>query len=115
MADHRTLRATVSGRRFFNDPTEDRLRLILQDVESGAEEFVIVERVEDGEVVNEQYVQSAFDPDAYGGFTVEYRDGGPDRHFSSTGHDLDSAHALVAAWSFSRPMPDAEWERLDLG
>jgi len=47
------------------------------------------------------YAQTSRHPD--GTYVVEYRDGGPDRHFGTVVDDMRSAHAVVTGWAQERP------------
>lgn len=47
------------------------------------------------------YAQTSRNDD--GTYVVEYRDGGPARHFGTVAKDMRSAHALVTGWAQERP------------
>lgn len=89
-----SVRLENSDGEVWTDPTEETLYNVLDGlVEPGA--FVIVERTADpGEEV---YAQAIVADD--GSLTMEYRDGGPDRHYQATAPDVTTARAVLAGWA----------------
>ena len=85
--------------------------MLLADVDAGNESYLIVERTAD--TTQQTYAQAA--PNDAGGYVVEHREGGPDRHFATDVADMGAAHELITAWAFQLPDWDAQvnWERRD--
>ncbi|MBB2922306.1 hypothetical protein [Cellulomonas cellasea] len=94
-----TERATVESGDVYDDPSEDALLLLLEDIEDGREAFVIVERLADAS--GQTYAQSTRADD--GRYVVEHRAGAPRRHFHVVVDDVRAAHALLTAWTFDLP------------
>ena len=99
MGARATFRASVESGDNWDDPSEDHLFLLLEDIERGDETYLIVERLNDPS--GQTYIQTIRNGD--GGFLVERRDGGPDRHFQTNASDFRHAHAIIAAWAFGAP------------
>ena len=93
------LRASNESGQTWDDPSEDLLFMLVEDVGRGDETFLIVERLADS--TGQTYIQSARNDD--GTYAVEYRAGTPDQHFSTTAADMRAAHALIASWAFEEP------------
>ena len=94
-----TLRASVESGNNWDDPSEDHLFMLVEDIERGDESYLIVERLSDSS--GQSYIQTMRNED--GGFLVERRDGVPDKHFQTTASDFRHAHALIVAWAFGEP------------
>ncbi|WP_461165005.1 hypothetical protein [Arthrobacter sp. R4-81] len=94
-----TLRASNESGETWDDPSEDLLFMLLEDIENGDETFAIVERLVD--VTEQTYIQSSRNAD--GTYLVEYRDGTPDQHFSTGAPDMRAAHAVMTSWAFEEP------------
>ncbi|WP_067821355.1 hypothetical protein [Actinomadura kijaniata] len=88
-----SLRATTETGEIYDDPSEDLLFMLFEDIANGDEDFFIVERTEGG---GQTYFQVA---GGGRGFVLEYRDGGPDRHFGTECDDLQCAHRVVTGWA----------------
>ena len=101
------LRALMESGASWDDPSEDLLFELLSDVERGDETWFIIERV--GDSTGQTYVQVI--RDEKGGWMVERREGGPERHFGVTRADLRLAHQTMTAWAFDLPLvpPPDEW------
>jgi hypothetical protein len=106
-----SLRAQTESGEVLDDPTEDQLGELLDRVERGDEDFVIVERTSDPS--GQTYIQYRMDD---GTFVVEHRDGGPDRHFGATTTEKPIVRDVVAAWAFQRAgwRDLLTWERLEM-
>ncbi len=104
------LRATTESGDTIEDPSEDALRLLFEDLEAGEGTFLIVESV--GDTDGQTYVQAARSGD--GTYVVEYRQGSADQHFQTTAPDFSEAHALVMMWAFGMPglHARAAWTRV---
>lgn len=100
--DEPVLRAKQDTGDVYEDPSEDLLYMLLEDIESGDAAWMIVERLSDRS--GQTFFQAAAEGE---GFTVERRAGGPDTHVAATVADLDAAHALATAWAFELPGLDA--------
>lgn len=101
------LRALTESGATWDDPSEDLLFELLSDVERGDETWFIVERLDDG--TGQTYIQVI--QDGQGGWTVERREGGPDKHFGVTRAGLRLAHEAMTSWAFGLPLvpPVGEW------
>ena len=101
------LRALTEAGATWDDPSEDLLFELLSDIDRGDETWFIVERVSDA--TGQTYIQVI--QDGQGGWTVERREGGPDRHFGVTRADLRLAHETITAWALELPLvpPPDEW------
>lgn len=96
----------------WDDPSEDLLFILLEDIRDKDELFLIVERVADAS--GQTYMQAIRTEDSR--YRLEYRDGSPDRHFFAESTDMREAHDALTKWSFELPgwetaMP---WQPLDL-
>ena len=106
------LRATSESGDVVDDPSEDALFKMFQDLEAGLGTFLIVESVADAS--GQTFVQAARNDD--GTYVVEYRQGSADQHFQASAPDFSEAHALVTMWAFGIAglHERATWRRLDL-
>ena len=114
MRKHRgmaVLRALPENGPPVDDPSEYRLFLMLEDLEAGKSEFLIIERTAD--LRGETYAQTIRHDD--GSYTVEHRDGSADRHYGTFVPDMRAAHRLVTDWASELPGWDAGhvWERVN--
>ncbi|MEV0298812.1 hypothetical protein [Nocardia sp. NPDC050710] len=57
------------------------------------------------------YIQTYRDPS--GVYTVEHRDGAPDKHFGTTIEDPAEVAALIWAWAAGDQLPDIAWSRVE--
>lgn len=92
----------------YDDPSEDLLFMLVEEIEQGTTEFLIVERLSDPS--SQTYAQTIRESD--GSYAVEKREGGPDRHFRVLVPDFRTAHELLTAWAFETGADDVAWERL---
>jgi hypothetical protein len=98
------LRATLESGETYDDPSEDLLFMLLEEIARDDEDFLVLERTADPS--GQTYAQAARNPD--GSWLVERREGSADRHFGATVEDLRQAHAVVTGWAFgSREAVDA--------
>lgn len=103
------LRATTSNGETWDDPSEDHLFLLFEDVARGDVQFFIVELLTDRS--GQTYIQSV--EGGAGGWIVERREGSPDEHFSATFGDMRTAHTVVTAWAFELDLPTGiRWDRV---
>jgi hypothetical protein len=113
-----TIRASVESGATYNDPSEEQLVKLVTDVHTMAEEFLVVERTADS--TGQTYIQCAEvqDGDGRWQFAVEYREGGPDRHYQAF---IEASHddpmriaAIVIGWVVGRPnwRDGLNWRRL---
>ncbi|MGW7491468.1 DUF6891 domain-containing protein [Streptomyces sp. NPDC054786] len=75
-------------------PTEAELAGLLRRIGADDDHFVVVERFPEADQV---FVQTWRDGD--GPFTVEYRDGGPERHFRAESGDAERVVAVFLDWA----------------
>ena len=109
--DEPVLRALTEPGEAYDDPSEDLIFELLRDLDIGASgTFLIVERVAD--TSGQTYAQALRLDD--GRYTVEYREGSADEHFTATVTDSRAAHVVLAGWAFGlRGWRDtATWTRL---
>jgi len=85
--DGPSLRATPEEGEPWDDPTEERLFLLLQDIEAGHGDFVIVARTDDPNA--ETYAQALRYDD--GTYTVEHREGDKEHHYATVAPDMRTA------------------------
>jgi hypothetical protein len=108
MSNRPVLRATAESGDAINDPSEDALYMMLEDIEAGEGTYLIVDSLRDS--TNQTYAQTSRNDD--GTYIVEYRDGGPDSHYGTVAQDMRAAHALITGWAFGVPgwRDSATWE-----
>jgi hypothetical protein len=99
MSNGAVMRATAESGEGIDDPSEDALFMMLEDIEAGEGTFLIIDALQD--VTGQTYMQTSRNDD--GTYVVEYRDGTPDRHFGTVAADMRSAHALITGWAFGLP------------
>lgn len=106
------LRALTESGAVWLDPSGDLMFELLRDVERGDETWFIVERVADA--TGQTYIQVI--RDGHGGWTVERREGRPERHFAVTRADLRLAHETLTTWAFGLQLvpPPGEWTTVTL-
>lgn len=104
------LKAFNESEQIWEDPSEDLLFMLLEDIERGDEEFLVVERLADPS--QQTYAQAARNAD--GTYVVEYRDGSPQNHPGTTVEDMRSAHSLITGWAFELPgwRDSVTWSRI---
>lgn len=89
----------------WDDPSEDQLHDLLADM-SLTWRFVIVERLGQ-EPPGQHYMQVYLNDDL--SYRVEYREGGPDRHFQTHApggqgaFDVEPVAKVLRDWAFGRP------------
>jgi hypothetical protein len=106
------LRATSESGDVVDDPSQDKLFEMFQDLEAGKGTFLIVESRSDPS--GQTFVQAARSDD--GTYVVEYRQGSADQHFQASAPDFSEAHALVTMWALGIPglHERATWRRVDV-
>lgn len=90
------LRAVPEVGRAWDDPSEDLIFALLDEIAGGAGTFLIIERTADP--TGQTYAQALRNDD--GSYVVEYREGSADRHFGTLATDMRAAHALLSGWAF---------------
>jgi hypothetical protein len=98
------IRATSESGDVIDDPSEDALFMMLEDIEAGEGTFLIVESLDDA--TGQTYVQTSRNDD--GSHIVEYRDGGPTNHYGTVVGDMRAAHEII----FGRAFGLAGWRDL---
>ncbi|MER0243590.1 hypothetical protein AAHZ94_16530 [Streptomyces sp. HSW2009] len=108
------LRARVESGAEHDDPSDERVRELLTALAGFAEEFLVITRTADPE--GQTYLQVAHSEAPPWNFVVEYRDGGPDRHFQAFTDQVDVLHRTVTGWMSQRPgwRDLLEWQPLEL-
>lgn len=103
------LRAAMSSGVTWDDPSEDLMFILLSDVEEGAEQFIVVNRLDS----EQEYAQVTLSEDST--FLMEYRDGSADRHFAGQSTDKRVVHAAMTGWAFRLPgwQDLLEWHPVD--
>lgn len=104
------LRATTESGDVIDDPSEDALFMMLEDVDAGHGTFLIVETLSDP--TGQTYAQTM--RSGNGTYVVEYRDGDPTRHYGTVAADMRAAHVLLTGWAFQIPhwRETAVWRRV---
>lgn len=104
------LRATTERGDTIDDPSEDLLFMLFEDVEQGGGGYLIVDALTDE--TGQTYAQTSRNKD--GSYVVEYRAGSAERHYGTTAADMRTAHALITGWAFDLDgwRESAEWERM---
>jgi hypothetical protein len=107
------LRAIPEVGQQWDDPSEDLLFTLLQDIEAGEGNFLIVERTTDPS--GETYAQALRRDD--GSYVFEHREGDADHHYGTTVEDFRAAHELITGWAFRLPgwSDQATWSQVPLG
>jgi hypothetical protein len=124
------LRAITADGRELDNPSAVDLHDLLAEM-NFRHAFLIVERPDllpSGQHYMQVHMDRDIDPDKGRGYFVEYRDGGPDRHFRAVARDdapwdmvyspaFERVVKVLQDWAFQRDgWRDAmSWERLDLG
>ena len=93
------LRACPEHGPSFDNPSEDLLFLLLEDIEAGEGTFLIVERVVDPS--GQTYAQTLLLEN--GSYVVEHREGDSAHHYGTVVPDMRAAHALLTGWAFELP------------
>ena len=94
----------------YDDPSEDLLPMLIEDIERGDELFAIVERT--CHASGQTYPQVI--KNGSGGWTIERRDGGADADYSVDVDSLRGAHAILTTWAFEIPhVLPTEWTRVE--
>jgi hypothetical protein len=124
------LRAIAADGRVIDNPSAVDLHDLFADM-NFAHPFVIVERPDllpSGQHYMQVHMDLKIDPDEGRGYLVEYRDGGPDRHFRAAVRDdapwdrvwspaFEQVVKVLQDWAFQRAgwREAMSWERIDLG
>jgi hypothetical protein len=112
MAAPTILRAIPEVGQHWDDPSEDLLLILLQDIEAGEGSFLIVERTTDPS--GHTYAQARRCDD--GSYVVEHREGDAGHHYGTTVADMRAAHQLLTGWAFQLPgwSDQATWSQVPL-
>ncbi len=96
----------------WDDPSEDLLFILMEDLRDKHELFLIVERVRDAS--GQTYMQVIRTEDSK--YRLEYRHGSADHHFFAVTADMRQAHDVLTKWSFELPGWDTamQWQPLIL-
>lgn len=92
----RAIRAVMENGDTYDDPSEDVLLLLLEDLAAGEGSWLIVEKVADAS--GQTYAQALRLSD--GSFQVERRRGSADTHEVAPAQSLRDAHRLLTRWAF---------------
>lgn len=104
------LRAIKEAGDSYDDPSEDLLFMLLEDIDHGEGTWVIVERLSDP--TQQTYAQVLrVNSDSW---VVEHRAGSADTHFGTMVRGLRQAHALLTGWAFDLDgwQQGATWSRV---
>jgi hypothetical protein len=93
------LRATEASGDSWDDPDDDKLTALVGDLDAG-NRFLVVER-HDRASVWQHYLQVYVSDD--GAYAVEFREGGPERHFRAHTPDPVRAAKTLVAWASDDP------------
>ncbi len=102
---------TESGQRLHRTPAAD-LAALIRRIGSPGDTFLVVQRLPD---LPDVYIQVLHRTGE--GYTLEHRDGAPDRHFQTRLDGPESVIAAMTGWARLNDYWDARiaWELLDLG
>jgi hypothetical protein len=92
------LRATNEAGETYDDPSEDLLFELLNELGEG-NSFLIVERLDPER--RDHFMQTVMGPDRT--FVLEYREGPPETHFSTTIDSMRAVHEVMTKWGFDLP------------
>jgi hypothetical protein len=92
-----TFRAVMENGDTYDNPSEDVLLLLLEDLAAGEGSWVIIEKVADAS--GQTYAQALRLSD--GSFQVERRRGSADTHEVAAAQPLRDAHELLTRWAFA--------------
>ncbi len=93
------LRAIAEAGQPWDDPSEDLLLILFEDIESGQGRFGIIERTTDPS--GQTYAQAVGRDD--GSYFVEHREGDAEHHYGTVVPDMRAAHQLLIGWAFQLP------------
>lgn len=96
MSAESVLRAIPEVGQAWDDPSEDLIFMLLEDIEAGEGRFLIIERTTDPS--NQTFAQAARNDD--GSYVVEHCEGSADRHYGTVAADRRAAHELLSGWAF---------------
>ena len=96
--DDPILRATNEVGDVYDDPSEDLLFELLDELSDG-NTFLIVDRLEPGR--EGQSMQTVIGPT--GDFVLEYRERPPETHYSTTLGSMRDVHEVMTQWAFDLP------------
>ena len=99
MAASPILRAIPEVGRSWDDPSEDQLFKLLENIEAGEGSFLIVERTTDPS--GNTYAQVKREKN--GSYVVEHRDGDAAHHYGTVVPDMRTACQMLTGWAFQRP------------
>jgi hypothetical protein len=111
-ANRPTVRAHPENGTPVDDPSEEVIQLLLENIEAGTGTFLILERTSDA--AGQTYAQALRQDD--GSYLVEHREGDAQHHYGTVVADLRAAQTLLAGWAFERPGWDAglAWSPVDV-
>jgi len=91
------LRAVMENGESYDDPSEDALFLLFEDMAAGDARWVVIEKISD--TSKQTYTQAVRLAD--GSFQVERRLGSPATHEAVGPVDLRTAHEQLTRWAFA--------------
>jgi hypothetical protein len=102
------LRVETAVGQSYDAPTEALLHRLLGELGAG-NQFLVLDRLD--APGDEHYMQVFRETD--GEFVIEYRDGGPDRHFEAMTADMREVHAVLTGWAAGAPgwRDPCDWRR----
>ncbi|MFI6051565.1 DUF6891 domain-containing protein [Streptomyces violascens] len=103
---------TENGQR-HSRATAEQLAGLVRRIGGEGDRYLVVQRIPD---LPEVFLQVWHD-EGGGGYTLEYRDGAPDRHYGTTLEGPEPVIAAMTGWARAREGWNAGpvWERLDFG
>ena len=93
------LRAITSTEEHWDDPSEDMLFMLFEDLKED-QDYFIVQRVADPD--GQTYAQVMKTNNTY---LVERREGAPDKHFHAVTAEMRAAHEDMTTWAFELDRP----------
>ena len=93
------LRATNEAGEMYDDPSEDMLFMLLEELGPG-NSFVIVDRLQPERA--DQFMQAVVGQDG-APWILEYREGAQETHHSTSLGSMRAVHEVLTKWAFDLP------------
>jgi hypothetical protein len=95
------LRATNEAGETWDDPSEDMLFMLIDELENPGNAFLIVERL--GPDREGHFMQVVAPDTARAQYVLEYREGPPEAHYGTAIAAMRDVHETMTAWAFDLP------------
>lgn len=105
-----SVRVSTESGRTWDDPAEDVILELLEDIRNDDEGFIVADRLSDPS--GHTYVEATRDRGSR--WLVEFREGSADRHFPAYPPHIQDVHLVIVGWIDD--MPDwrsgLDWEQV---